>query len=412
MNNTHLFINTGAHPMSFGSHVFSGKKPTSSIHTLWSISMNFSNLWKGLAVVAVLFLLSMEASAQLPVRTQSLQLINATGGATLTSRVDPSAAGASYNVLWPNSDDHTGALANTAGDEAILVGTWSAAPNTWTLRWEQNDGFVDGTGADNHVTYWNPDNQTLDYSTGFEWNGSRLGIGVNNEAADPEAYGAPAAGSLVIGNGGAAPVNEIQLNVVPGEGTFGSATTAGSVLLTSGTGVNGVDLDGANGSATLGNATNIGGSIVMFDGDAVAGQSITIETANQANSHTVVFDVPVVAVPSSTFNLPMVTNNATTITQVLVSNGNGTASWADNAAASLKAGVVTPGAGAYSAAVVFTTPYAATPAVTVTPASPLVANGYVIQVQNVTVNGFTMQSSAPFDGTDTFSWIAVGQFNP
>ncbi|RPI66035.1 MAG: hypothetical protein EHM43_11950, partial [Ignavibacteriae bacterium] len=145
--------------------------------------MNFSHVWKGLAVVAVLFLFSMEASAQLPVRTQNLQLINPAGGTITHTATAAGATGTSYTILWPEEQDHDNAP-NVAGDQAVLLGTWDIT-NRWTLEWVESDGFVDGEGYQNHVTWWNPDGQTLDHSENFEWDGGRLAVGMNAYATVP-----------------------------------------------------------------------------------------------------------------------------------------------------------------------------------------------------------------------------------
>lgn len=397
--------------MSFGSHIITGNQPTSSIHTLWSISMNFSNLWKGLAVVAVLFLFSLEASAQLPVRTQNLQLINPAGGTITHTATAAGATAQSYTILWPEEQDHDNAP-NAAGDQAILLGTWDAS-NRWTLEWIESDGFVDGEGDVNHVTWWNPDSQTLDHSQNFEWNGTRLGVGMNAFSTTAEAT---AAGEVVIGDGTAA---QISMNVTPGEIIVGQ-NVAGNVEVTTAGNVTTVQLDGSNGTATLGNATSVAGSVVLYDGDA-AGQTATLTSGAQVANVAVTFDVPSLTAPAGSRILPLSINSATTADEILFSNGDGTAEWRTNPSDYIQSGVVAmtgtevpDDANAYTQFVAFTTDYS-----TLNPPVPagnisvvLVTNGTaananILQIGNITQTGFQVLSSAPLAGA-SINWMSMG----
>ncbi len=438
--------------MRFGSASNTGKQPTFSIHILWSNSMNFSNLWKGLAVVAVLFLFSMEASAQLPVRTQNLQLINPAGGTITHTATAAGATGQSYTIVWPEEQDHDNAP-NAAGDQAILLGTW-AASNTWTLEWVESDGFVDGDGATNHVTFWNPDNNTLESQENFEFDPTtgRLNVGINDIPSVAATILAGTSGSVAIGDGTNA---QVQLNVVAGEGTFGNATTAGSVIVTNATGatvgdidgatatatigsvgagaagtvnvtsaaaaVNGVVLSGANGTATLGN-DGITGEVVLYDdGTGVTLNTVQISTGTQTADQVVQFDVPTAAGALGSRFIPLAINQATTADEVLFSNGDGTAEWRTNTADYVQSGVVAmsgaevPDDGnAYTQFVTFPTDYSTLnpPVLPANISVVIVTNGAaadanVLQIGNITATGFQVLSSAPLAGA-SINWISMG----
>ena len=120
-----------------------GKTTPLYFHNSWSKTMT-NSLMKGLVLAAVLFLFSgLEASAQLPVRTQNLHLLGATSGYV---SMDAQAATTTYTITWPVSSAHDGVAANVVGDQAILVGTYVAADD-WDLDWIASDGFVDGNGT-------------------------------------------------------------------------------------------------------------------------------------------------------------------------------------------------------------------------------------------------------------------------
>lgn len=442
---TFLFINGGDHPMSFGSHVYTGKKPSSSIHNPWSTSMNFSHVWKGLAVVAVLFLFSMEAAAQLPVRTQSLQLISSGGGGTVTQNI-PAAGITSYVVSWP-------AEATTAfpldGDEAILIGTRIAA-NDIDLRWEASDGFVDGAGADNHVTFWDPDNNTLAAQESFEFNPvtgvMRVGVDVEANPIAPDDVLGGTAGVIEVGDNSA--VATIVFNGTNASGTFGNATTAGEVIATNVAGVTTVNLDGASATATIGSAgagaagtinvtsavaavngaviagtsgtatlgnDGLSGEVVLYDGEvALLAHTATLSSGIQVENQAIAFDIPDAAAPGSRI-VPLAINSAQTAGQILFSVGNGTAEWRSNPSDYIQSGVVAMAGGLYTQSIVFPTDYSslvpAVPAgnisVTVTTNGPA-ADANILQVTNISVTGFDVLSSAPLVGA-TINWIAVGR---
>ncbi len=281
--------------------------------------MNFSTILKGAAVAASFALVVSEASAQLPVRTQSLQLLSGTGTNALTQRA--AAATVSYSVTWPAAvhADATNAYLSSA----------SAGGNS-TLSWVEIDGnLIDGSGVGGQVAYFD-DANTITSSPTMTFDG-----------AGNLDLGGAAAGTLILGSSGTGNPN---------------------VTLSS-------------------NSTNVA-----------------------------TFNLPSYGGSSGPFNV-VATTNTGTVNQIPVVQTDGTIQWVDNPTAGLKSGVVTPAANAYSAAVTFTTAYAATPVVTVSAVGP-VANGYILQVTSVTTTGFTVLSSAPFDGTDTISWIANSPFNP
>lgn len=162
----------------------------------------------------------------------------------------------------------------------------------------------------------------------------------------------------------------------------------------------------AGGTITVGTAAD-NGVIVLNDGSA---NTSTVGTGTQTTNNVFNFDAPTTG---STYTVPVSTNGAGAGTDgyIFVSNADGTGTWVTNPTAELKSGIVTPALNAFSAAIAFTTPFTATPSITVTASGP-VANGYILQVTAVTVNGCTVLSSAPFDGTDVINWVANAQYNP
>ena len=430
----------------------SGKKPTYSNHTTWSNTMTSSTFWKSIAIVAVVFLFAaMEAAAQLPVRTQQLQLLSPGGGA-LTQNM-PAAGVTSYTVTWPATSDHDGG-APAVGDNAILWGTY-AAPNDWQLSWLQSDGFVDGNGATNHVTYWSPDGSTLHAQENFEFNPvtGLLGIGVNNTPSVlPEAPAAGTAGSVQIGDGTDA---EITLIGSTGVGTFGVGNTIGQVdiqdnssseinllsdngssaaVITVGAtandglvnvtngGTTSIELDGATATATIGTNAAQAGTIVMTDAN---GQELTVVTGDmtsdwtlQPNDHTA-GDATYYVAP----NTNAIATDGSMDNNLLIANADGTATWGPNPIANLKAGnatlpaVATPnltagGPTVYTATVTFVSPYpvGVTPVVTVTTDHPTNAN--ILQVTATSNTAFTVTSTAPLLVGDGFNWVALEPYDP
>ncbi len=127
--------------------------------------MNFSTILKGAAVAASFALVVSEASAQLPVRTRTLQLLGSTSGA-LTQQA--AATTTPYSVTWPSA-------AHTDGTNAYLSS--AAAGGNSTLSWvEINGSLVDGTGAAGQVAYFT-DGNTLASSPDFAFAGSTVTIG-------------------------------------------------------------------------------------------------------------------------------------------------------------------------------------------------------------------------------------------
>lgn len=415
-----------------------GKQPTLFIHKSWRKSMRFSTLLKGAVLLATLMLLGTEAYAQLPVRTQRLILQGSTSGA-LTQQTG--AVTTDYTVVWPSSSAHDGAP-NVDGDNALLFGTYTLATNTWTLSWVESDGFVDGTGSVNHVTYWNPDDQTLSYTANFEWNGTTLGVGMDaqaNNAGDPAA----GAGNVMIGNGTTA---QIQLNVVAGEGTFGvsgAAGAAGSVLVTSAAGATSIDLDGATATATVGNGaiagtgvftdatgvTNVNlagatgtatlgqdgddGQVVLYDGGAgVAAFRVTVDPGTQLANQTFNYDNPTAAATTAqggAFFVTPSTNQAGagTLDYLYMSNADGTASWSTNPFTGIERGVADPTDGAYSFAIVG---LVATPDATDLIMVSVIDQGGIGNIYTVTgfaANSFTVTASGPFTAGERIAWIFI-----
>ena len=249
--------------------------------------MKTSTIWKGLSIVVVLFLFTaLEASAQLPVRTQQLQLIDPAAIGGVITQDAPSGAVTSYTVSWPGS----AAAFLADGDEAILIGTRTAA-NDIDMRWELSDGFVDGNGAVGHVTIWEPDDNTLEFHETFEYDNStgQLSIGLDGVASGLGAetyYDAGTAGSIQVGDGTNA---QVTINSVGGEIRAG-VNTAGSIQVTDANNLNNIDLDGASATATLGqaDATNAAAGVIeIFDGGAgAAGNSVTVQTGAQTSDWT------------------------------------------------------------------------------------------------------------------------------
>ena len=325
--------------------------------------MRFTSLWKGLAIAATIFLMASEAFAQLPVRTQQLQMLGTTSGRLL---FDTPATITNYTVTWPSD----AAAFAADGDTSILVGVRFAA-NDINLGWRAVTGdLVDGIGSNGFIAWWQ-DGNTLTYTNNFAWTGTAMNIGTQNGTAS---------GSINLGDGAATATTNFTASGTSGDVTLGNNSLAGA-----------------------------GGTLVLAEGGA-AGSSITIETGAITNSYTVNFD----NAPAAGNHIITPSTNAAgggTANFIYVSNGDGTGSWVANPTQELKSGSVIPAANAYSAAITFNTAFTSTPVVTVTPAGP-VANGYILQVTAITVNGCTVLSSAPFDGTDTISWVANVAYNP
>lgn len=146
--------------------------------------MKFSPILKGLAISVALFALVSEASAQLPVRTRTLQLVGSTSG-TLSQNAD--AVTTSYTVTWPAASAHTTPL---AGEQYFLRSSFGAGNATQTtLSWFAVTGdLVDnfnGSGLAGQVTFWQ-DNNSITGETGFLWSAANntLTIGQTGETAE------------------------------------------------------------------------------------------------------------------------------------------------------------------------------------------------------------------------------------
>lgn len=115
---------------------------------LWSSSMKFSSILRGLVLTAALLILGTEAYAQLPVRTQQLQLRGTVSG-TLTQTT--AATTSDYTVVWPSADfGYTGPGTETA----VMMGDMTAA-GTVNLRWREIDNdLIDGLGASGEIAWF------------------------------------------------------------------------------------------------------------------------------------------------------------------------------------------------------------------------------------------------------------------
>jgi hypothetical protein len=163
--------------------------------------------------------------------------------------------------------------------------------------------------------------------------------------------------------------------------------------------------NGTTGDLTLGNGAQDGDLILISSG--TGNPAVTI---NAVADNAQTWQYPDQGASTGPFNFVGTTDLPTT-GQIPVAQADGTVQWVDNPSAFFKAGTVTPASGAYTATVTFTTAYAAAPIVTVTAVGPT-ANGYILQATSVTTGGFTILSTAPFDGTDVIHWHANSAYNP
>lgn len=318
--------------------------------------MRLTSLWKGLAIAATLFLIGTEAFAQLPVRTQRLQMLGTTSG-TLT--FDTPATITSYTVTWP--DDAAAFVAD--GDQSVLIGTRIAA-NDIDLSWRAISGdLVDGTGTTGFVAWWS-DANTLTYTNNFAWTGTALNIGTQNGTA---------AGDINLGNGAATAVTNFQAS-------------------------------GTSGTLTLGSAAE-DGTIVLQDGD---GETATIDPGDQAANTNFIFDSPT---GGGNVYLTPSTNQAGAGTSgyIYVSNGNGTGTWVINPNTGMERGLANPTDGAYSYAV---TGLTATPDATdmiIVSSVDITATptGNLLSVTAVAANSFTVSASGPFTSTERIAWFFI-----
>ncbi|MBU3741159.1 MAG: hypothetical protein FGM24_02620 [Candidatus Kapabacteria bacterium] len=323
--------------------------------------MKFSTImrWTVIAIASALF--ASEAYAQLPVRTRSLQLLGTGNNTAITMQATGNVT--AYTIEWPLADGAATGV-NTpfvVGDSGYVKARMTAA-GTMRLEWEKANiidgkGNVDGGG--NEIAYFT-DQNTL--------------------ASDPT-FRFDANGKVMIGGGvtgAAAGLLEVQ-------------TAAGAVNAA---------IAGETGTLTLGGATS--GSLVMNDGSA---NTITIATGNQANNATIQVD----GLPAGTYTVTPSTNaaGAATASYIYVSNGDGTATWTANPNRYYKSGRQAVTAG-YSHTVTFPVAFAAPVTatdITVT-ANLLSGNGTIIEITDVTLTGFTIQSTAPMVGTETIMWAA------
>lgn len=162
---------------------------------LWSSSMKFSSILRGLVLTAALLILGTEAYAQLPVRTRSLQLLGATSG-TLTQAA--AASTTSYQVNWPAANFWT------AGSQtSVLMGDATAATDV-NLRWRlvTND-LIDGIGVANEIAFFQ-DANTIISSPNFTIDApaARIAVGVSGTA-----------GTIRVWSSGGAFYSDITTNV-------------------------------------------------------------------------------------------------------------------------------------------------------------------------------------------------------
>jgi hypothetical protein len=193
--------------------------------------MNFSTILKGAAVAATFALVVSEASAQLPVRTQSLQLLGTASG-RLTQLAG--ATTTDYSVTWPSA-------VHTDATNAYLQSA-SAGGNS-TLSWVEISGsLIDGSGANGEVAYFT-DGNTIASSPTMTFDGAgKLNLG------------GAGAGSLVLGSSGAGN-NDVTINSNSTTGgtfnlpTYGATTGPFEIVATTNTGTDGqIAVVQANGS--------------------------------------------------------------------------------------------------------------------------------------------------------------------
>lgn len=340
-----------------------------STHYSWSASMKFSAIMKSALIVAMLFLVGSEAFAQLPVRTRQLQLI----GSTNTSAITMQAVGnvTPYNINWPIADGTSpvpSSPAWVAGDSGYVKVRMSAA-GTMALEWERGavidgDGDVDGNGEE--VAYFSDNNTIISHPT-FTFNGN---------------------GEVRVGGG----------TTTPNDGTFIVRTTGNVANAT---------ITAVDGTIEMGSAAQ-SGTLVLNDGSS---NFVTFVTGDQDADATVRIDT----LPAGTYFVTPATNAAADGTDgyILESNANGTATWVPNPNQFYQFGRrdVTAGEdGTFTATINFTTPFAAPindpDEITVT-VSLMSGAGTIIEITNITLTGFTIQSTAPLAAaTDTFMWMA------
>lgn len=119
--------------------------------------MKVSTFLKGCVLAAVLLLVSTEAYAQLPVRTQTLQLLGSTSG--IVTQNTPAVV-TSYAVTWPAAPD-TG-----TGTVSVLIGT-KASPTQVNFSWQTvTNTLIDGIGTLNQIAYF-ADPNTIVSSVNF-----------------------------------------------------------------------------------------------------------------------------------------------------------------------------------------------------------------------------------------------------
>lgn len=351
-----------------------------STHYSWSASMKFSAIMKSALIVAMLFLVGSEAFAQLPVRSQRIQVLGNAGGA-ITNQATGSVT--DYTIEWPLAVPAAWPVNDSGYIRAIKTG---AA----TVQLEWVDGVIpEANGTGGEVAYFQNDHLIVsDPSFTFDATGG-VTIGVTGEA-----------GTLNVTNGTGG--NTIVLdgaNSTATIGTGGSAITlnGGTSLATIGPEIT---LDGATGVGTFGNT--LAGEVRIGDGST---NSITLVSGPQAANHTLQVDA--ITAVAGTFNIAPATNSAdaTTTGYLYTSNGDGTAQWVVNPNQYYKSGreAVAPG---YTHTVNFVPPYAApvTAADIVVNVSLLSGNGTIIEVTNVTLGGFTIQSTAPMVATEEIMW--------
>jgi hypothetical protein len=323
--------------------------------------MKFSTIVRGTTVVAAAALCLAEASAQLPVRTRQIQLLGSGNNTPITMQATGNVS--AYTIEWPLGDG-TATGVNTpfvAGDSGYVKARMTSA-GIMRLEWEKANvldgkGNIDGGG--NEIAYFSDQNTlTSDPTFRFDANGKvMIGGGVT---------------------GAAAGILEVQ-------------TSAGAV--------NAV-IAGETGTMTLGGTS--AGSLVLNDGST---HTITIASGAQDNNATLQVD----GLPAGSYTLTPSTNaaGAGTESYIYVANGNGTATWTANPNRYYKSGRQAVTAG-YTHTVSFPTAFAApltASDVTVT-ANLLSGNGTLIEITDVTLTGFTIQSTAPMVGTETIMWAA------
>lgn len=180
--------------------------------------MNFSTILKGAAVAASFALVVSEASAQLPVRTRSLQLLS--NNANFVQHQAPNGLGASTTYTWPTALPGVGNAGVLRSDVAGVL-SWQ--------EFDENTDIITGDGSNGQVAYFNGDN-TITSSANFTYSGGG-GIGVGNTAV---------AGTIAIGDGDSH-TGTVQTANLTGDQTYTLPNASGNIPVSTNTPVGGTE---------------------------------------------------------------------------------------------------------------------------------------------------------------------------